>query len=286
LIATLLYGQLSLAQESVFEQTMKVPLGKSKPATALAIAQRFVGQPYKAHTLEQARDAGLSPAVSTKSNRLPYQAHTLEQMPERLICNLTQFDCYTFVESVLALTQTRYGSKQYVAYQKTIQKLRYRNGQIDGYASRLHYFLEWIVQSQKNDFIEDITSKIPDNELFNNRIDFMTKHRKLYPQLSDSLVFESIRQSEHKLNQLKKYYLPKSKINEAYINDGDIIGITSNTAGLDFNHEGFAIKHNGRIHLLHASSDLKKVIISKEPLIDYLAKIKKHSGIVVLRLVP
>jgi Protein of unknown function (DUF1460) len=255
-----LFTHFTFAQQSVFEQKMKLPIGQSKAATAMTIAQSFVGQSY--------------------------EAHTLEQLPESLVCNLNTFDCYTFVESVLALTEVRYGSKKYSDYQKIIQKLRYRNGQIDGYASRLHYFSEWIEQAQKNNFIQDVTIKITDNEHFDAKINFMTQHRKLYAQLSDDLVFEAIGQSEQKLSKSKKYYLPKNKINENFINEGDIIGITSNTPGLDFNHEGFAIRQHGRIYLLHASSDLKRVTISKEPLVDYLRKVKKHSGIVVLRLVP
>jgi hypothetical protein len=60
--------------------------------------------------------------------------------------------------------------------------------------------------------------------------------------------------------------------------------ITSNVDGLDFNHEGFAIQKNGRVYLLHASYEQKKVIISTELLVDYLNRINKHSGISVLRL--
>ncbi len=255
-----LLGYSSFAQRAIFEQKIILPLGQSKAETALAIAQSFVGQPY--------------------------ESHTLEESPERLICNLTNFDCYTFVESVLALTEARYGSKKYSDYQQIVQKLRYRNGQIDGYASRLHYFSEWIAQAQKNNFVRDITTKISDNEPFSPTIDFMTKHRKLYAQLSDDAVFEAIGESERRLSKSKKYYLPKNKIDDSFINDGDIIGITSNTSGLDFNHEGFAIKQHGQVYLLHASSDLKQVVVSKEPLIVYLQKVKKHSGIVVLRLVP
>ncbi len=255
-----LFTQFTFAQQPIFEQKIKLPLGQSKAETALAIAQSFVGQLY--------------------------ESHTLEESPEGLICNLKNFDCYTFVESVLALTEARYGSKKYSDYQQIVQKLRYRNGQIDGYASRLHYFSEWIAQAQKNNFVRDITTKVSDNEPFSPTINFMTKHRKLYAQLSDDAVFEAIAESERRLSKSKKYYLPKNKINEKFINEGDIIGITSNTPGLDFNHEGFAIRQHGRIYLLHASSDLKRVVISKEPLIDYLRKVKKHSGIVVLRLVP
>ncbi len=255
----LLISLLASSQQSTFEQTMKRPLGQSKAKTMIAIAQSFVGQPY--------------------------QAHTLERQPEGLVCNLTAFDCYTFVESVLALTESRYGSKTYLEYQKTLQKLRYRSGQIDGYQSRLHYFGEWIVQAQKNNFIQDITSQIPDSKPLDKQINFMTKHRKLYEPLVNDLVFEYIAQTEKKLSKLTKYHLPKNKINEKYINEGDIIGITSTVKGLDFNHEGFAVKQHGRIYLLHASSEFKQIMISKEPLTDYLNKIKKHGGIVVLRLV-
>ncbi|MGD9771744.1 MAG: N-acetylmuramoyl-L-alanine amidase-like domain-containing protein, partial [Parabacteroides sp.] len=34
----------------------------------------------------------------------PYVASTLEQTPEQLVVNLREFDCTTFVESVLALS--------------------------------------------------------------------------------------------------------------------------------------------------------------------------------------
>ncbi|MEZ4902174.1 MAG: DUF1460 domain-containing protein [Spirosomataceae bacterium] len=71
---------------------------------------------------------------------------------------------------------------------------------------------------------------------------------------------------------------------EGELQEGDIIGITSGIAGLDFNHEGFVTKKQGRAYLLHASSELKKVVIATEPLADYLQRIKKHSGIVVLRI--
>jgi len=68
------------------------------------------------------------------------------------------------------------------------------------------------------------------------------------------------------------------------LQDGDIIGITSGIEGLDFNHEGFVVKRNGRAYLLHASLEAKKVILATETLADYLQRVKKHSGIVVLRI--
>jgi hypothetical protein len=70
------------------------------------------------------------------------------------------------------------------------------------------------------------------------------------------------------------------------IEDGDLIAITSSVKGLDINHVGFAVKmQNGRIHFLHAPSVGAKVEITPEPLNEYLMKIKRHTGIVVLRVI-
>jgi hypothetical protein len=55
-------------------------------------------------------------------------------------------------------------------------------------------------------------------------------------------------------------------------------------AGLDVNHEGFAIWQNGKLKLMHASLEQKKVIISDETLLEYMNRIKKHSGVMVLRV--
>ena len=53
--------------------------------------------------------------------------------------------------------------------------------------------------------------------------------------------------------------------------------------GLDISHVGFATFVDGKIHLLHASSAKKEVIIDPLSLTDYLAKFKHHVGIKILR---
>ena len=114
----------------------------------------------------------------------------------------------------------------------------------------------------------------------------MTSNRELYPNLKDEATYLAIKEHQKQINEFDFYYIPKWKIEkiENQVQDGDIIAITSNVDGLDFNHEGFAIRKNGRVYLLHASYEQKKVIISSELLVDYLNRINKHSGISVLRL--
>lgn len=61
--------------------------------------------------------------------------------------------------------------------------------------------------------------------------------------------------------------------------DGDIIAITTNLPGLDVAHVGIAEYINGKLHLLHASSTLGKVVVSEEPLSQMLRNNKSWSGI-------
>lgn len=257
--ATLLKAQTP--EELVFKQKMELPKGETSAQTALIIAQSFIGQPYKGGTLD----------APTK---------------EQLVCNLKDFDCWTFVETVSAMTLTKQSSKpNFTTFLNNLRKLRYRDGKINGYASRLHYFKEWAIRAEENKILQDITEMIGGVPV-EKEINFMTSHRDLYPHLQNNETFASVENYEEDLNKYDFYYVPKANVRkvESQIQDGDIIAITSNIAGLDFNHEGFAIRKNGRIHLLHASQEMKKIVISTEPLAGYLNRFKKHSGIAVVRL--
>ncbi|GAB3509534.1 N-acetylmuramoyl-L-alanine amidase-like domain-containing protein [Emticicia fontis] len=257
--ANLLWAQS--ADELVFKQKMDLTKGETTAQTALTIAQSFIGQPYKAGTLD----------APTK---------------EQLVCNLKDFDCWTFVETVSAMAFTKHSTKPtFSAFLNNLKKLRYRDGQINGYASRLHYFKEWAIRAEENKLVQDMTEMIGGIPA-EKQINFMTTHRDLYPHLQSKETFSAVVNYENNLNKYDFYYIPKLNVKklESQIQDGDIIAITSNIEGLDFNHEGFAIRKNGRIHLLHASQEMKKIVISTEPLADYLNRFKKHSGIAVVRL--
>lgn len=244
---------------AIFSQKMELPKGNTKAETAMIVAKSFLERPYV--------------------------AHSLEQTPERLVCNLQAFDCFTFVESVLALSLTKHGRKVYSEYVNQLQQMRYRRGEIRDYGSRLHYFLEWKLQGEARGLFEDVTAKLG-GEKNQTPINFMTTHRSAYAGLQEESVFEQIAQVEASLSGTSWYKIPKENVAaiEAQLQEGDIVGITSNIAGLDFNHEGFVVKKDNCAYLLHASSDLKKVVVSSEPLAVYLQKIKKHSGIAVLRI--
>ncbi len=217
----------------------------------------------------------------------PYVEKTLD-VPgdEQLVINLMGLDCTTFLESVVTLARlTKLGHLTFEDYEKELEFLRYRDGIRTDYPSRLHYFSDWIYHSIQKGILTDITRDIR-GEVYPNSPTFMSENPASYPQLSNTEFIGQIKKSESEIAARTYYYLPKEAVqqHENLIKSGDVIAITINMDNLDISHVGFAIEHNGRIHLLHASSNSKKVEISEKPLSEYLLSHKSQSGIMVCRL--
>jgi hypothetical protein len=236
----------------------------SKPIgeVILEIAKSFIGENYEAHTLEKGKK-------------------------ETLVIHLTGFDCYTFIETSLALARlVKMNKSDFSDFEKEILNLRYRNGELTDYSSRLHYFSDWIFDMNKRGICKDVTKEIG-GEPYDNQVNFMSEHPQYYERLKDNPeMIEKIRLTEKIISSRKYYYVPQEKIAsvEDKIHSGDLLGITTGIDGLDISHTGMAIKmENGRIHLLHAPNVGKKVQISEIPLADYIAQHKTQTGIIVVR---
>ncbi|SEB70021.1 Protein of unknown function [Maribacter dokdonensis] len=219
--------------------------------------------------------------------RTPYVAKTLEiGDTETLVVNLQGLDCTTFVENVLAFTLLlRQQEKSFDAYLKNLEIIRYKDGSLNGYASRLHYFSEWIANNAEKGLLKDITGEIGGAAITKD-INFMSTHRDLYPFLADDVNFSKIKASENYLNNQAICVLAQDDIaaNEHLIQTGDIIALATSINGLDVTHTGIATREkDGRIHLLHASTGSMEVEVSKKPLADYLKGIKNNTGIMVAR---
>ena len=217
----------------------------------------------------------------------PYKSNTLNTADgEKLIVNLRELDCVTFVENVLALAfLPEYTSSYEDTFKKNLQKIRYRDGIIEDFTSRLHYSSDWLYEMQQNLLLKDITADLGGIK-HTKEINFMSGHHERYPALKNNpQLLTKIKNMEDSINKRTRYYIPKSDIDKVYskIKAGDIILITTNIAGLDTSHLGIAILYNGTIHLLHASSEYKKVMISLSPLKEYMAGIRSQSGIIIGR---
>ena len=217
----------------------------------------------------------------------PYVGGTLEgDSVERLRVNLRELDCVTFVENVTALYLTLQSDQHTFAnFCRILQHIRYRDGVIDGYLSRLHYTSEWFDNNRKKGIVSQ--PAIPAYRSFTPEVSFMSSHCDAYPALKSHPEWcRRMVDIEKEIRRLKLWYIPKElvKDSETYLQTGDIIGITTFVKGLDVSHTGLVLVQNGRVYLLHASSDAKKVVVSDETLHDYLAGRKNHSGILLARI--
>jgi len=217
----------------------------------------------------------------------PYREGTLEtEGPETLVVNLREFDCMTFVETVVALAcLIRSGDKSFERFRSLLQKIRYRAGRPQGYASRLHYFSDWIYDNQKRGVVRDVTAKVGGRPS-RKTINFMTMHPNHYPPLRDPAIFWKMKTIERTMNRRSLFLIPKKLLrrSEDQIHEGDLIAIMTNTEGLDVQHVGFAVRVKNRIHLLHASSQEGQVAVSADTLYRYLMKNRARSGVRVVRI--
>lgn len=222
---------------------------------------------------------------------VPYEAATLEDQKsgevEDLIIKLDGVDCTSFVEYVAAGMIGRVCPKNPndSILKRFVQALRYEGGKRGNYATRNHYFSQWINNNAAQGLLQEITQTLPGVKVKKMKINFMTTHASLYPKLSDSNLLKIMSQKEQMLSEENIYYLPKNRI--ASISDslqeGDIIAVVAKGKGLDILHVGFVYDMNGKKHLLHASSKEKKVVVG--PTIDqYIQGRKDCIGIRVVRL--
>lgn len=220
---------------------------------------------------------------------IEYEAFAIEKEgEEQLVIHLTGLDCTTFLENTLTLSRCIKSNKtSFEDYQKELTFIRYRDGKIDRYPSRLHYFSDWIYNNTKKGIVEDVTKEIGGEPITFN-VFYMSKNPDKYKHLAETPEFiPAIAKQEEAINQRNYYYIPKEKVGkiENKIHNGDLIAMTTNIKGLDIGHVGIAVKEDdGRIHFLHAPLSGAKVQISEKPLPEYLAAIKKHTGIIVLRV--
>jgi hypothetical protein len=217
----------------------------------------------------------------------PYEAKTLDASgPEELIINLRAFDCFTLVENCCTLAIMRHtGKDRFADYTAILQSLRYRDGVIAGYPSRLHYFSDWLQNNERGGLIRDITQALGGIS-FRKKLNFMTIHSELYPPLQDPAAYRQMIAIERRLSEAPRQLLPKGDISrwEGGIEEGDILSIATDQEGLDVCHVGIATWLDGRLHLLHASQQAGQVVISPETLVDYLRHSPHRTGVMAARL--
>lgn len=261
--ATSASGNDSIKVEHLLCEAFRLPADSCR---TLFFARRLMGISYVANTLDEKDD-------------------------ETLVVHLDKADCTTFVETVLALTLAEKEKKvDFGSFKEALQRIRYRGGQRDGYLSRLHYFSDWIEDNERKGIVYERTKSLCFAQPLVLNLNFMSTHPDSYRQLSASpALIAKMVDIERKWVNVSVYYLPKSKLNairrELGIENGDILAITTNIKGLDVVHTGFAYWVGEKLHLLHASSTLKRVVLDSQPLYDYSKNKRAHTGVRVISVV-
>lgn len=238
--------------------------------STLDYARYFLNRPYVAHTLDG--------AYTTEGGG-----------KEHLVVNLRELDCLTLLETCNALALSAGGN--WTDYCKSLQKLRYFNGEIEGYASRLHYLTFSIADHLRRGTMEEVVLPPDLTRTRKVRLNFMSRHPQYYDALkNDTALTQKMAGLEQHYSGEEFRYLPQencglSRKRLDAVRDGDIVYIVTSKDGLDYAHQGYAFwGKDGKLHMLHASSDRKRVIADERPLDVYLQRISSSIGIRVFRL--
>lgn len=230
---------------------------------------------------------------------VPYVAHTLEKGDkEHLIVNLHELDCTTFVETVVALSLCdKEDARTFKDYCRNLTRIRYREGKMTDYTSRLHYFTWWGEDNEKKGIVKEIVSasNSGENDPFSAvqtlSINYMSQHPASYKQLKAHPEFVPVIKKYEDASKGRKYrYIPKKNVgwsdksSLSIVHSGDIIAMLTSKPGLDTSHIGIAVWQNGKLHLLNASYVYKKVVLDTKTFYDYQQVQKSQTGIRVFRV--
>lgn len=232
-------------------------------------------------------------AIGRKFLDTPYVAHTLEVEPgnnEILTVNIDELDCTTYVETVLAMARTvGEGRSSWRDFLYNLENLRYRNGEMNDYASRLHYIADWVINNSYRGNIKDATPMFPKVSYTTKSINFMSANRDKYPALADSVQHEKILDIENGYRNHRYPFVKTLDLNDkgtkAAFRSGDVVALTTNLKNLDVTHLGIVVIIDGEPYLMHASSSLGKVTITTVPLAEFMRRNRSLTGVRVLRLV-
>ena len=236
----------------------------TQPEGIIEVARSFLGVPYVVGTLESDGE-------------------------ERLLINEDSVDCTTFVE--LAVAQWLAKQNDSLAFEEQVQQLRYRNGVVDGYLSRLHYFTDWVVENTRRGVWQELAPTEEEGIWYTDTLtlSFMSDHPQNYPYLNaNTWATDSMRAIEQRYAHYPIHYIGKEYLNltptELPIRDGDILALVTTIKGLDVTHLGFAVWRGTTLHLMHASMTHGEVVIDERSLYKYLRTRKNCPGVRVVRV--
>jgi hypothetical protein len=228
----------------------------------------------------------------------PYAPLPEPKGEERLTVKADGLDCLTLIESSNAIARCIWaGAPDVACFVHELRETRYREGKVDGYASRLHYFEDWMYDNARRARVRPLIDELGLPQLpadlaeaaGRRDFDFMTQHPRRYPALTDPTLREAIARAEARLSRIIWPVLPKEQIPDIleHLRDGDIVGFVKGTPGLGVGHTGLvSIDRHGRPRVLHSTDRSGHVSLSACDLASCEARRSDRVGMIVMRPLP
>ena len=220
----------------------------------------------------------------------PYGAVHGKQSVEQLRVRLSRFECVSLVETTLAVARCAWVERRdEECFMEEVEASRYRNGELNDYASRLHYFTDWLDDNVRRGRAKSLTQSLggePRTQVFN----LLSLSSDKLSDFVSSEQLERVRLTEEELSAREHHVIPRSRIRIAQrkLQSGDLLAIVSDKVpGVMVGHVGFVDRTaKGSPKFLHASSYHRRVVLTVKPVSHYATRQAHRKGVIVVRPLP
>ncbi|MGE2737866.1 DUF1460 domain-containing protein [Mycolicibacterium vaccae] len=213
-----------------------------------------------------AADATGADAISAEFLGTPYGANTLigsATVPEELVVDLQQVDCFTYADYVEALKR----ADDRDSFLSALTDVRYRNGEVS-FVDRKHFFTDWAASAPT--VATDVTTRVSDNAVRTSKA--------LNQKDSGGVYLPGVPVVPREVA-----YIPSGLVDDDVVSGlrtGDYLGAYAEDGGLDVTHVGIFVATPDGPVFRNASSLPSQMKVVDTPLGDYLETVP---GVVVLR---
>ena len=257
-----------------------------QPATKLASWYNALGEPRPSESFGRylARTARVQHGVK-------YADISERPGAETLDVNVDAFECISFIESTLAVARCAWESERNEScFVRELEATRYRGGRMGDYASRLHYFVDWIGDNESRKRLVNMTASFGGEPVQKDFFYISERVLKRWDVKEDELasltsMTREMQTTEARLSATTHSVLTRESAPAVLseLKDGDLVAFVRERPGLLVHHAGFVYWTNGTPRLLHASSYHSRVVITVRDLTNYLLRRPERRGVIVAR---
>lgn len=188
-----------------------------------------------------------------------------------IFINMHGFDRLGFVNTVLALAEaSRQKLPRVREFERQYESFSRRKGEDAGFASKLIYGADWIVDNVYRGNLKEMTEYLGGGGFKTKTLDYITRNRDQFPALKNEATYDKVRMMEmgyrsHRIPHMKKQSAGNKSLHEL-MKDGDIIMMLSPEFDFDIYDIGVVEMKDGVPHLFHISRDNGKVVEDPYPM--------------------